>query len=621
MEEVLPRAAEIRNKTMGGNPERLSLRHLLFALAQQSHSSWPPLENGKRPSSESLAELRTKVATYVADNPAIPGESRTAWFALASEAPEMPVSPSLPESTPLHSDNPSVVDLLGRRPLVKALAIRLKRLQAEEAASPEPAAVMVHLHGAWGSGKSSMVRLLAAELSEADPPWLVVDFNAWRNARVKPPWWNMLTTMKQAVARRLLKRAALVRWIVADPALFQWAMLQIRWGLKSPTFDTFALICLLIVLVGLAAAGGGTDKLIQLFNQSGVTLSSEGVKNVSAMVTAIAAVFGGVRWLLLGGKRVAEGFDALRTDSYRPFIDLFTTLEKASPVPVLIVLDDLDRCDSGTVTDLLEGIQTLFRGAPVVFLAVADRRWITASFAKRFTDFEEAGGDAARPVGDLFLDKMFQLSVGVPYIGEAAKDAYLRQLLKVATTVMTEPAPPLPPDIVTLEAGRMAIEAAKPEQRAAVITQVALRLSEYNADEKTGHRLLEWSSLIEPNPRAMKRLVNAVGMAQSRVVLEQRDVDFDTLALWTILELGWPAAAEEIVKNPDIIKSLANGEYQSDSNALAVAMRDPHFRKLVQTADLNPLYLAPLIDNPQFKRSKPSRIRTGALLDRQSNDQ
>ena len=56
------------------------------------------------------------------------------------------------------------------------------------------------------------------------------------------------------------------------------------------------------------------------------------------------------------------------------------------------------------------------------------------------------------------------------------------------------------------------------------------------------HRLLRWVSYIEPNPRGMKRLVNAIGMTQARSLLEGRMVDFDAIVLWTILELRWPRA-------------------------------------------------------------------------------
>ena len=493
---------------------------------------------------------------------------------------------------------------------MQSLAMRLVREQAEQAASPQPAAVMVHLHGAWGSGKSSMVHLLADVLEREHRPWLVVEFNAWRNARAKPPWWNMLLAMQEALLNAAWPRGQAYPapplptwfWLKAEFAIWRMTQESAQFGVATLALLLFLGLWLFAPAIAMPNGGAFT------------TTAKEWTGLVGSLISALLVA----RAWFLGGRPTAEAFDALRTDAFRPFIDLFRRLVELSGKPILIVLDDLDRCDSGTVTDLLEGIQTLFRGAPVVFLAVADRRWITASFAKRFADFQDAGGDAARPVGDLFLDKMFQLSVGVPQIGKDTQENYLRYLLGVdgAAPPRVQP-PPLPAGVKTLEAGQAVIAGASPDQRPAVIAQVALRLSEQPSDAETQHRLLEWVEFIEPNPRAIKRVVNAVGMAQTRVVLEQRAVDFDTIALWTILELRWPRVADAIVSQPDVLKSMLKSDGQladladlKEATVLKEAMRDPAFKALINTAHLHPLYLSALIDNPQFPRSSPSRIKS-----------
>ncbi len=550
--QVLPRAVEIRDLTMSGEPEPLGLRHLMFALAERQAAQWPPLKDGGHPSAEKLAALRALIVARTRRTP-LKGEDVEAWQALVPEG--LSTAPPTPpaERTPLLSDSPATVDELGRKPLADALAARLVRLQRDEAASAQPKAVMVHLHGPWGSGKSSLVRFLEDTLKAQDPPWLVVEFNAWRNARVKPPWWNMLTEFKRALDRRLpwWRR----RW------------LDLRWAWVSPSVDNVSLVmaalvgALLLLMFGAQVA----DLLKAWQTQLGV-------------LTALFTVVGLGRSQLLGGKRVAESFDALRTDSFRPFITLFDMLVKECPCPVLIVLDDLDRCDAGTVTDLLEGIQTLFRGQPVVFLAVADRYWITASFGQRFSLFED-GGDKARPVGDLFLDKMFQVSVTIPALPVAVKRAYLGRLLGAAETDLPDEAL-LPETAVRHEEIQAAIAAAPEEQRPALRAQALARLSTAAADKVVEHRLLRWVSYIEPNPRGMKRLVNAIGMTQARSLLEGRMVEFDAIVLWTILELRWPRAAAAITADPGLID--ADGQRPE---TLQAAWRDPLFQKIAGELD------------------------------------
>jgi hypothetical protein len=418
----------------------------------------------------------------------------------------------------------------------------------------KPKAVMVHQHGPWGSGKSSLVRFLEDTLKAQDPPWLVVEFNAWRNARVKPPWWNMLTEFKRALDRRLpwWRR----RW------------LDLRWAWVSPSVENVYMVAGGLLALAAAAFAGSTI--------TGVIEKWQGT--LGGIITATGVAISFLRAPMLGGRRAAESFDALRTDSFRPFITLFDMLVTECPCPVLIVLDDLDRCDAGTVTDLLEGIQTLFRGQPVVFLAVADRYWITASFAQRFSLFED-GGDKARPVGDLFLDKMFQVSVTIPALPVAVKRAYLGRLLGAAETDLPEEAR-LPETAVRHEEIQAAIAAAPEEQRPALRAQAVARLSTAAADKVVEHRLLRWVSYIEPNPRGMKRLVNAIGMTQARSLLEGRMVDFDAIVLWTILELRWPRAAAAITADPGLIDAEGQGP-----ETLQAAWRDPQFQKIAGELD------------------------------------
>jgi hypothetical protein len=575
MAVVLPRAKALRDETGATTP--VVLRHLLLALVEQPTDKWPR----SRPTDAEVAELRATLIALFRERP-LPGERIDVWERIAGmEAPPPP--PPLAERTPLLSDSPAAVDELGRKPLADALAARLVRLQKGEAASPEPKAVMVHLHGPWGSGKSSLVRFLSYALGREHPRWLVVEFNAWRNARVNPPWWNMLTELKRALSRRLLR----------DVMPLRWAWLQLRWGWVSPSVDNVVLVAAILLVAAFLFAGGQLDKALATLKLTGSGEWVKSLKDLPAQLTLIsgglAALVALMRGLLLGGKRVAESFDALRTDSFRPFISLFDMLVKSAPCPVLIVLDDLDRCNQETVTDLLEGIQTLFRGQPVVFLAVADRHWITASFGERFKLFG-AGGDQARPVGDLFLDKMFQVSVTIPALPVAVKRVYLGKLLGADAPTNAEQAV-LPATALTHEAIRAAIEAAPEEQQAALRAQAVARLSTAEADRIVEHRLMRWIDHIEPNPRGMKRLVNAIGMAQARSLLEGRSVDFDVIVLWTILQLRWPGVADWVETN--FISSMANEVDErhlgfwihtrpKKPDFVTATLSDPHFENLAR---------------------------------------
>ena len=63
---------------------------------------------------------------------------------------------------------------------------------------------VLQTEGAWKIGNNSMSYLLrkkpqeqggGIEVHTGQPRWLVVEFNAWRNQHVDPPWWSLLDTV------------------------------------------------------------------------------------------------------------------------------------------------------------------------------------------------------------------------------------------------------------------------------------------------------------------------------------------------------------------------------------------------------------------------------------------
>jgi hypothetical protein len=84
-------------------------------------------------------------------------------------------------------DEPTDVDLLDREILAWDFARRLRQFCKEY----QGLSFLIHVDGPWGSGKSTLLRLLRKQFSSADgtcDKWLFIDFNAWRQSHVGPPW-------------------------------------------------------------------------------------------------------------------------------------------------------------------------------------------------------------------------------------------------------------------------------------------------------------------------------------------------------------------------------------------------------------------------------------------------
>jgi hypothetical protein len=110
--------------------------------------------------------------------------------------------------------------------------------------------------------------------------------------------------------------------------------------------------------------------------------------------------------------------------------------------------------------------------------------------------------------------------------------------------------------------------AADPLQRQAARNVAAKLITGAEAQRATEHRLRRFAGLLEPNPRAMKRLVNAFGMHQAAHLIEGRHVHPEALARWTIVELRWPLLADYLADHPHAVASMGGAPADSAPEAL-----------------------------------------------------
>lgn len=459
------------------------------------------------------------------------------------------------------ADVPAWIDALERRPFATVLAARISDIRNgnREHGPDGDQAFMVHLHGPWGSGKSSILNLLQEELAKQSKPSLVVQFNAWKHQRMRPPWWALMTVIYHGAIRRCAGSTdERERW----GGRFSLWRLWWSWRWKAEIFPIL-LVALLVAGLTFTLLGTNMGGVVEMLSKVGATA-----------LVVMAAVYTYARLMIFGSQKAVQTYADLTTDPYRRIVDLFNRLVNEIAVPLVVFIDDLDRCDSDYVVELLEGIQTLLRKAPVIYVVAADRKWICSSFEKKYSDFATSIGEPSRPLGYLFLDKLFQISAEMPRLTREIQAAYLAGLLR------PEPPEARAIDPAIMEAAEMRVsgisdeaelqrlvEAAKEEdvstngeqesldRQRALRAAAAMQITSAEAARETEHRLQKFSHLLEPNPRSMKRLVNAVGMAQARGILEGRLAAPETRARWAMLSLRWPVLAEFIADNPDVITS------------------------------------------------------------------
>lgn len=262
--------------------------------------------------------------------------------------------------------------------------------------------------------------------------------------------------------------------------------------------------------------------------------------------------------------------------------------------PVVFFIDDLDRCREEYVVRFLESVQTLVRGGEAsqenppkdpresqrwwlpwrsrpalapFFVVAADGRWIRTSFEDVYGTFAQQVGEEGRPLGHLFLAKTFQLSTALPAVSPELEAAYMDHLLLVSGSVKFD-------DEVALRRveAESAFEGADTEDdvmaalrssptedpflQQAFRGAAVRRLATPEIRETREHNLQDFVDLVEPNPRSMKRFINAYAIARDLRTFEGVTPELEFLAKWTILVLRWPDLAAVLLTEPDAVAHI-----------------------------------------------------------------
>lgn len=291
------------------------------------------------------------------------------------------------------------------------------------------------------------------------------------------------------------------------------------------------------------------------------------LKTIGAALGLVATLWAGLlavtNTLLPGTSGRADAFYKASSNPVNQLAAHLKDLARWIGEPVAVLMDDLDRCDGVYVVSLLESVQTLFRDAGVVFVVAADRRWLSQSFQEKYKSHAAVISEPGRPLGYLFLEKVFQVSIAVPHVAESAQKEYWRKLLSLsgqdaAETLAMELR--AEEELASLKSEeevneRLQSETNK-EYRQALRHAAIVRLATPEVEAKTQHALETFSHLLEANPRSMKRLVNAYGMQRAIALLNDVGIETGILALWTILSVRWPVLAEHLGKKPEMIQYL-----------------------------------------------------------------
>ena len=470
------------------------------------------------------------------------------------------------DKIPFHLDVVEEIDRLNREPVAKSLA----RLINEDVFDKTPnSSFMIHLQGSWGAGKSTFLNLLEKHLKTENRKWVVVKYNAWQNQHISPPWWSFI----DQIYRQSKKEMSF--WSARLFAIQEKTRRIVKYGRwQKGMLLALSLICVvLFVIYGkslLQLAGEFPSVGEHDSKTSGISLELF-AKLITSVAAAIGAVYSISKFiatpLFMKNSSEAKSFVQHVADPMQTIKTHFENLVSNvnnSGFEVAVFIDDLDRCDRKYTIELLEGIQTLFKDKRVLYVVAGDKDWIATCFEKNYAEFSDVVGNNKK-LGELFLEKAFQLSIRLPQMSGTSKKKYWDFILgnktlekeKVSDEVREEIKRKVKiMDIAGDKSGMNQLDDLETEFNAteAEISDVMLEvLDENQADIK--HLLTEHHTLIEANPRAIIRLANEYTMFRNILWAERIQFNSDILFRWIILESSFPIITSQISNNIAILES------------------------------------------------------------------
>lgn len=435
------------------------------------------------------------------------------------------------------SDKESKIDFLN----FNETAESIKDLITEKELMP----ISIGVFGDWGAGKSTILELTKASLETDEQEYIQVHFDAW----TFQGYDDAKAALLETIASTLVKKAADDKNLSAKAKEFAGRIDKIR--LMGLLMDGGA------ALAGIPTMGG-IQKFMGLF--SGGDDGELDVGDVKDAVDGAKDVAKKNKDLIKGKKSFSP------PKEIKEFRKAYSDLLKEFDKPLIVYVDNLDRCSPFNAISTLEAIRLFLFLPNTAFVIAADEDMI------RLAVPEYHKGASQRHQTD-YLDKLIQIPVHVPRPGVLEIRAYL-MMLTAQDHGVTD---------TQLETIRCALEESlRLSWKQPQIT--VDELLQYHSIEKHSELrskfvvaeqlapLLAESTNINGNPRIVKRLLNQVKMRKKTAHRRGMQLDEKTITKLVIFErcLGTQATNKlyELIDKengyPKVLADLENPEVEFD---------------------------------------------------------
>jgi hypothetical protein len=290
----------------------------------------------------------------------------------------------------------------------------------------------IGIYGSWGSGKSSLMKLLNLEIVGRKTSVISsinsIEINVWALSNQEEVWHAFLQALFNEVSRKL-----------------KWHQ-KIDWGkfIRQLAKNVYKILIVIVpvIVAGFLGAGGESWNWDFVINSlllenttrvgGGSALIGYGVGLYFVLKPAIVEARNAVNFDVKNTLRY-KSYEAQITELmqlHNRFKELVKTLVRQDGL-LVVFIDDLDRCTPDKIPEVIEAIKLFTTTEHCVYVLGLDYEMVRQGIAKRYKFGDNNDADDGQEEAEDYLEKIVQIPFHLPpiesgyieeFIGKAYKD-------------------------------------------------------------------------------------------------------------------------------------------------------------------------------------------------------
>lgn len=242
----------------------------------------------------------------------------------------------------------------------------------------------IGIYGDWGSGKSSLMKMI--ELENSKPENLIIKFNGWLFEGYEDAKIALLSTLIDEIIKSRT-------WDEKGKKYLGRLVKRIKW-LKLIT----------------KAGQVGLNTYITSKTDFDYTQTAKDISdlNIDDYI-----------------KDIKDETQTIIDKGIKEFHNDFEELLKETDLKrVIVLIDDLDRCNPDTIISTLEAIKLFLFVKKSIFIISADERLINYAVKKRFPELPSSDYDVSKD----YIEKLIHFPIKIPSLSESEYETYINLL-------------------------------------------------------------------------------------------------------------------------------------------------------------------------------------------------